>query len=1049
MSNKNRFNANSESDPVANKSDDKKITAKPLPLPQRNEITTNENSNTQSTADNITDNSDNAESLAALMSNISTTNNADQNNTTETKQNKNIKQNLINIVTKIWSQVYTHGKPILARITKLPASVKKSLSKFAKFISLYCFINVNEFNENDKIENADTVEKVDSNTSNFDNKKQNQSQIESPPKSKNLPNQNIVIKNHADSATISPAMDLYGEDNDIYEGFSWQNILVKSAIVIVALLLLVAGYIGIRPILNPKSPDEIATINPNDEQSDKTDNNTPDALFNTQNQTPPLSETNKTHADTTKITTNEIKPASEIPEQNIANNYVNPPNKTATVASTSSKIENENANNPASPDQPPLADSADLFTAYSSPAINTNTNPSNAQENIFPSTPSTSTPPFPNDINVFAASLDSPTTTITETPPITQPENNSPFDNTTNTTTLPTDNTIPPSNNSIFDHKVENNQLDVNKIDQTNEANNVENKREKIDEQPIDKLLEHQNTTSDITLPNNDKNTAMVPLMVTGKDSVAETKNTPDAPNSSITKSTFNTDFNTENTSEFPKKQNENESDLTKISSAPMESLQVTKSNSDVLTNADSVPRVPTQEDNLALNQNEISIPITDTTNKQEPPISVTKNDDSLSIVPDGNVQPRFTAATPPTPEKNNTAFSEMSDLTSMRPLQSTDSKEITPSIPTAENIAPIENFSPTMPPNSEPNVKIPIELTPSLPPENPPNSFLVAQNNPDKIYTPTANNLPTNPLADQPASTPPKLIFDTDTNTKPIIETNNRVSESVAKTADNTAPLAIPVNVDDAKENALSALLPSNIGEVENEQNGTAAQELAALQDNAPAVPAESYPAYRRSLSAGNPATIQMQNSGNVLPLNNASVYREQLDNAITKSPEYAELYTVKSGDTYMSICDNYYGTGLLYRALAVHNRNRGAAWNPAAGTQIEIPTADYLRANYAHILAKNNRYNPRNKNLTTPENTTIKQNNLTAATQPITNSIYIVQQDDSIFKIALEQLKDSSRWGEILQYNADKLKSARDLKPGMELILPATTASGYKKLN
>ena len=53
-----------------------------------------------------------------------------------------------------------------------------------------------------------------------------------------------------------------------------------------------------------------------------------------------------------------------------------------------------------------------------------------------------------------------------------------------------------------------------------------------------------------------------------------------------------------------------------------------------------------------------------------------------------------------------------------------------------------------------------------------------------------------------------------------------------------------------------------------------------------------------------------------------------------------------------------------------------------------------------------------------------------------------YIVQEGDTIFRLATDKLRDSTRWREIYALNADRLEDVRELRPGMEILLPAETA-------
>ena len=120
------------------------------------------------------------------------------------------------------------------------------------------------------------------------------------------------------------------------------------------------------------------------------------------------------------------------------------------------------------------------------------------------------------------------------------------------------------------------------------------------------------------------------------------------------------------------------------------------------------------------------------------------------------------------------------------------------------------------------------------------------------------------------------------------------------------------------------------------------------------------------------------------------------------------------------MTISDKFYGTSLLYRALARHNQTLGIDWRPAEGVAIEIPTADYLRTHYGETADQQQRYLESQQ----------------AAVR------YIVQEGDTIFRLATDKLRDSTRWREIYALNRDRLQDVRDLKPGMEILLPVETA-------
>src|SRR5947199_175969 len=50
----------------------------------------------------------------------------------------------------------------------------------------------------------------------------------------------------------------------------------------------------------------------------------------------------------------------------------------------------------------------------------------------------------------------------------------------------------------------------------------------------------------------------------------------------------------------------------------------------------------------------------------------------------------------------------------------------------------------------------------------------------------------------------------------------------------------------------------------------------------------------------------------------------------------------------------------------------------------------------------------------------------------------VYVVEEGDTLFKIAKDQLGSPSKWGQIYQLNRDVLRDYDYLKPGTELLLP-----------
>ncbi|MDR0328612.1 MAG: LysM peptidoglycan-binding domain-containing protein [Planctomycetaceae bacterium] len=185
---------------------------------------------------------------------------------------------------------------------------------------------------------------------------------------------------------------------------------------------------------------------------------------------------------------------------------------------------------------------------------------------------------------------------------------------------------------------------------------------------------------------------------------------------------------------------------------------------------------------------------------------------------------------------------------------------------------------------------------------------------------------------------------------------------------------------------------LSPNSGEIES---------FLPVLENAPApVFAEMRPAYRENQMSGE----------------KGMTFQHRIDSEIKRTPSTTQTYVVQQGDTYMTISDQFYGTSLLYTALAAHNRQLGIGWRPAEGVSIEIPTAEYLRLHYGESAH-------RQADRSDTQRSAVR---------------YTVQEGDTIFRLATDKLQDSTRWREIFAMNADRLQDVRDLQPGMEILLP-----------
>ncbi|MDR1142199.1 MAG: LysM peptidoglycan-binding domain-containing protein [Planctomycetaceae bacterium] len=284
--------------------------------------------------------------------------------------------------------------------------------------------------------------------------------------------------------------------------------------------------------------------------------------------------------------------------------------------------------------------------------------------------------------------------------------------------------------------------------------------------------------------------------------------------------------------------------------------------------------------------------------------------------------------------------------------------------------------------------------------------------------------------------SSEPKLRFGSDAHA-PTGAVRYHPKSTVQNIADLVPSQPMPVDTADPNSNPLIALLPTG-----NSQLG-ATDSLPPLETAPQPVTATPNPGYRHlSNQEEIPVSVQPETlpatanaANNTAAVNNvannsdrqAKLFR-RIDEAIKRSPTTTEQYTVQKNDTYMTISDQFFGTSRLFRALAEYNRQKfGTDYKLPEGTVIEIPPIDYLKNNYAEVLSRSGQR---------PEKSATKS----VSVQGVR---YIVQDEDTVFRIATNQLRDSSRWQEIIDMNLDKLRNPRDLQPGMEIILPAATAT------
>jgi nucleoid-associated protein YgaU len=140
---------------------------------------------------------------------------------------------------------------------------------------------------------------------------------------------------------------------------------------------------------------------------------------------------------------------------------------------------------------------------------------------------------------------------------------------------------------------------------------------------------------------------------------------------------------------------------------------------------------------------------------------------------------------------------------------------------------------------------------------------------------------------------------------------------------------------------------------------------------------------------------------------------------------------YEVQPNDNYWIISTKLYGSGAYFKALAEHNRGKVAQPDRLpVGQAILAPTIAQLEKAYPDLCPKPGRRDAVRQRAAT----------FTTAGLHAGGRVYVVQEGDTLFDIARNELGKASRWAEILQLNRDALGKDFDyLTPGMQLSLPA----------
>ncbi len=142
---------------------------------------------------------------------------------------------------------------------------------------------------------------------------------------------------------------------------------------------------------------------------------------------------------------------------------------------------------------------------------------------------------------------------------------------------------------------------------------------------------------------------------------------------------------------------------------------------------------------------------------------------------------------------------------------------------------------------------------------------------------------------------------------------------------------------------------------------------------------------------------------------------------------------YEVQPNDNYWAISQKVYGSGAYFKALAEHNRGKVAQRDKLrVGDTIATPTIAQLERLYPDLCPK-------------PSRREAVRNRATLASTHggAGGRSYEVQEGDTLFDIARNELGKATRWAEIYELNRDALGKDFDyLTPGMLLILPPKDA-------
>jgi nucleoid-associated protein YgaU len=161
----------------------------------------------------------------------------------------------------------------------------------------------------------------------------------------------------------------------------------------------------------------------------------------------------------------------------------------------------------------------------------------------------------------------------------------------------------------------------------------------------------------------------------------------------------------------------------------------------------------------------------------------------------------------------------------------------------------------------------------------------------------------------------------------------------------------------------------------------------------------------------------------------------RDYSGDTAARAPQHVgPTYTIRPNDSFYSISETVYGSGSYFKALEEHNReNVPYSDRMRVGDKIETPSVAELEKQYPDLV-------PRRRNAAVAK-TTLGAGVMTNASLhvPPGAKVYKVQQGDTLFDIARNELGKATRWAEIYDLNRDRLGDDFDfVAPGTELLIP-----------